>query len=224
MGFPLITVKLPRRRKLINDVLSEVAAAIQADIAEAVKTSGGGVWPRKVFNGKKRGSYKPLRGIEKHIDYIIRGSTLTVLGRRTGKRSKRDFLLAHHQNRAGSRMDITPVNARKLFVPVSEAAEKCRSGREAHKRSNVRGGDLVQGKIVDGELYRYNPQGGKNQEGGYEPGTPDFLWLSQVRLPSRRLFNRTEMQKTITQAVRQSLTARGLIKKRASFTLLTDLA
>lgn len=221
--FPVITVTLPRRRKMVDTVLSEIAEAIQQDIAEAVKTSGGGVWPQKVFRGGKRGSFKPLKGIEKHIDYIIRGNTLTVLGRRTGKRSGRDFLLAHHQNRASGSIDITPATAKVLFVPISKEADKCRSGKEAYRRSNVRGGSLVEGKIIDGEMHRYDPSGGKDGMGGYTPGMPDFVWLPAVRLPSRRLFNRAEMDKTIKRAARASLTTHGLIKKRASFTLLTDL-
>jgi len=203
-AIPLLTVRLPRRRKLVGEVFEEVEKAIRAEILEMERTSGRGHWPKTMGRGRMR---RPLRGISKHLEFHVQGNTLVMTGASTGKRGGEPFLQAHHQERGSTFLEIVPKRSRVLYLPLTRKAEKL-TARQAFQRSSRFGGNVKEGSIIDGVLHFRDPATGKLRR-----GWPDFLWVPRVRLPRRPLFDKRVMGGVIRRATKKALLKRSLVRK-----------
>jgi len=89
-------------------------------------------------------------------------------------------------------------------VPISKKAEAL-TAKQAFRSSSRFGGSLLEGKIMKGELYYYDPDIPKGEKGRLRKGTPDFLWLSSVRLPKRSLFDRRTIRGVASRALKKAM-------------------
>lgn len=202
---PLIKAVSSYRGKHVSAVLRAVEKAILKEVKRMEDTVGEGRWPMALGKGR-RTRRKPLQGVSKYLMMDRSNNRLIVRGKKTGKRSRADFLWAHHQAKGSSRMDIQPKNARSLYVPITRRAEEV-TAKEAYRQSSRFGGPLKEGTIIEGQMYYYDPNTPvewKKKE-RLKQGWPDFLWLPQVRLPRRALFHRQKIRGIIQRAAKKAL-------------------
>lgn len=214
-----LTLKLGSQSKYLKEILRCIADEFILEVKKQEKTSGRGKWllARGAHGARTR---KPLRGISRHVIPVIVGSKLEIRGT-PGHRSARQFLTAHDQGGKGLGMRISPKSGRRvLYVPLTKKASQM-TAFEAYANSSRFGGSLLEGKIIDGVTYYYDPRISKGEKGRLVEGKPDFLWLPEVFLPRRNLFDRRAIpgivKRGLTKALRGSTSP--LLRKRVSYEL-----